>query len=67
MDNIIVIAVVALILGLACLYIHRAKKHGVKCIGCPNGVNCSRNCSGCSSTPKQKINVSELAHSAHKG
>lgn len=44
MDNILVILVVALIVGLAVLYIHKQKKHGVKCIGCPNGCSCQKNC-----------------------
>ena len=42
MDNILVILVVALIVGLAVLYIHKQKKHGVKCIGCPNGCSCPK-------------------------
>lgn len=42
MDNILVILVVALIVGLAVLYIHKQKKHGVKCIGCPNGCSCQK-------------------------
>ena len=51
--DIIVIAVIALILGLAIFYIVKAKKSGKKCIGCPNGASCpsgggcSGNCSGC--------------------
>jgi len=47
MTNIIVIAVVALILGLAIGYIVKAKKRGVKCIGCPAGScgSCSGSCS----------------------
>ena len=48
MKDIILVVVVLLILGLAVLYIVRAKKKGVKCIGCPNGSTCSGNCAGCS-------------------
>ena len=48
MANIIVIAVVGLIVGLAGGYIYKEKKRGVKCIGCPEGCSCSGNCSGCS-------------------
>lgn len=40
MENFIIIAVVALIIGLAVSYIHKEKKRGVKCIGCPNGCSC---------------------------
>lgn len=42
MTDIIVIAIVAIILGLAIGYIVRAKKRGTKCIGCPEGT-----CGGC--------------------
>ena len=37
----IVIAVIALILGLVCLYLYQAKKKGKKCIGCPYSDSCS--------------------------
>ena len=42
------IAIIAVILGLAIWYIYRSKKRGVKCIGCPDGAKCSGNCAGCS-------------------
>ena len=45
--DIIVIAVIALILGLAVFYIIKAKKSGKKCIGCPDSGSCSGACSGC--------------------
>lgn len=55
MTNLLVAAVLALILGAAILYIYRAKKRGVKCIGCPSGQACASvqggcpgGCSGCS-------------------
>ncbi len=44
MTNLIIVAVVLLILGAAAAYIIRAKKTGVKCIGCPSGCNCSGSC-----------------------
>lgn len=44
----IIIAVVAAVIGLVIFYIYKAKKKGVKCIGCPDGAKCSGNCSGCS-------------------
>ena len=47
MDNAIIIAIVALILGLAIFYIVKSKKSGRKCIGCPDSGNCSGNCSCC--------------------
>ena len=43
MENAIIIAVIALILGLAVFYIYKAKKKGKKCIGCPY----SGSCGGC--------------------
>lgn len=55
MENIIIIAVVVIIVGLAALYIYKAKKSGQKCIGCPHSKSCNKtehlcggNCSGCS-------------------
>ena len=61
MENIIIIAVVAIIVGLAGFYVYKAKKSGKKCIGCPDGCSCSSQkkeqkqtgcgcgCSGCNS------------------
>ena len=45
--DILVIAVIAVIVGLVMWYIHRSKKKGIKCIGCPDGAKCSGSCSGC--------------------
>ena len=49
MADLIVIAIVAVIVGAAACYIYKAKKRGVKCIGCPAAKNgtCGGNC-GCS-------------------
>ena len=57
MENIIIIAVVAIIIGLAGGYVYKAKKSGQKCIGCPHSKvcnstsesahSCSGNCGGC--------------------
>lgn len=48
----LIIAIVAVIIGGAALYIYQAKKRGAKCIGCPDSGTCSGqcsgNCSGCS-------------------
>ncbi len=49
MDNFIIVAVLAVIIGAALAYVIKAKKRGVKCIGCPDGAKCSGNCSCCSS------------------
>ena len=48
MTDILIIAVLAAILGGAGWYVYRAKKQGVKCIGCPDAKTCAGNCSGCS-------------------
>ncbi len=46
MDNIAILVVIAVILALAIAYIVRAKKKGVKCVGCPYAEGCSKGC-GC--------------------
>ena len=55
MDNIIIVAVILAIIGLAAWYVIKAKKSGKTCIGCPdNGncpsqknVKCNGNCTSC--------------------
>ena len=47
MDNIIVIAVVALIVSLAAWYIQKEKRRGVQCVGCPDSKTCGGNCGSC--------------------
>jgi len=37
--DVIIIALIALIIGLAVIYIYKAKKSGKKCIGCPDGCS----------------------------
>jgi hypothetical protein len=44
----VVIGIIVLILGGVGWYLHRAKKKGVKCVGCPDSKTCSGNCAGCS-------------------
>ncbi|MBQ8526910.1 MAG: FeoB-associated Cys-rich membrane protein [Lachnospiraceae bacterium] len=46
MANVIVVGILALILGISVTYIVKAKKAGVKCIGCPAGATCSGHCNG---------------------
>lgn len=46
MVNVILWIIVGLILVGAVLYIIKAKKKGVKCIGCPAGATCSGHCNG---------------------
>ena len=46
MENLLIIAIIVLIVGLAAGYVVKAKKNGRKCIGCPG--NCSKKgCPGC--------------------
>ena len=40
MGEIIAILVIVLVIGFAIFYTVKAKKSGVKCIGCPNAKNC---------------------------
>ena len=50
MVNLLIIAIVGTIVGLAVGHILKSKKRGVKCIGCPEGCSCTTgNCSGCTS------------------
>lgn len=50
MEDIIIIVILAVVLGLAAFYIYKQKKKGSKCIGCPYGCSCSsKNEGGCGS------------------
>ena len=51
MADIIVIIILVLLTGGAAAYMIRAKKNGVKCIGCPAGGSCP----GSGKTPKKKL------------
>jgi len=50
----IIIAVIAVIIGLAAFYVIKAKKSGKKCIGCPADClnSCQGSCNGCSGCNK---------------
>ncbi|MBQ9975874.1 MAG: FeoB-associated Cys-rich membrane protein [Clostridia bacterium] len=57
MTDLIIIAVVVVIVGLAGFYVYRAKKSGKKCIGCPEGCSCSSkegSCSCCHNSEEKK-------------
>ena len=41
MENIIAVLVLAVLIGGVAAYLVRAKRSGVKCVGCPAGGNCS--------------------------
>ena len=47
MENLIIIVIMVLIVGLAGGYVYKAKKSGKKCIGCPDSGSCSKNCGCC--------------------
>ena len=51
MANIISVLVLVVIVGSAIFYIIKAKKKGVKCIGCPAGGNCPSS----KTLPKKKL------------
>ena len=44
MIDILIIAMILAIVGLAGFYIYRAKKKGTKCIGCPDSGTCQGKC-----------------------
>ena len=46
MVNYILIALIAAIIGGAGFYIHREKKKGAVCIGCPHAGSCGGKCGG---------------------
>ncbi len=48
MADLIIVIVLLVILGVAVAYIVKAKKSGVKCIGCPAGADCAHKCQGAS-------------------
>lgn len=48
-DNIIVILIIAVIVGLAINYIYKEKKAGNHCIGCPHSKSCASAKNGCCS------------------
>ena len=55
MTDILVIGVVAVVFVAALRYIHKEKKRGIQCVGCPDAPRCSGNCAGCSGgCPHQK-------------
>ena len=57
MKDIIIVAILVIILGLAALYIIKAKKSGKKCIGCPDSgcsTCCSGGCHGCGGCANNK-------------
>ncbi len=52
--DIIVIAILVLIISLACAYIYKERKKGRHCIGCPSAGRCPRRNMGCSGDSRAK-------------
>lgn len=53
MTDILILAVIGMIIGLAAGYIRKEKKKGNPCVGCPYGASCASKgkeggCVGCS-------------------
>ena len=44
MENYIILAILAAIIGCIVFYLVRAKKKGQACVGCPYAKNCSGKC-----------------------
>lgn len=53
MENLIIGIILLVIIGGAVAYLIRAKRSGVKCVGCPAGGNCSAS----HKTKKKKLNA----------
>lgn len=45
--DILIVAVLLVIVGIAAGYIIKEKRNGAKCIGCPSSKNCAHKCAGC--------------------
>ena len=56
MTDIIIIVVLAVILGVALLYMKKEKEKGVTCVGCPDADVCAkrRNGEACGSADSKK-------------
>ena len=50
----LILGIIVLILGAVIFYLQKAKKKGIKCVGCPDGGKCAGNCSGCSGGCQKK-------------
>ena len=48
MIDIILVFIIGAIVGLASGYLRKARKKGVKCMGCPDSSTCSGSCGSCS-------------------
>ena len=46
MQDLVLVLVLLVIIGLAGRYVYKARKNGQKCIGCPAGCCCSKKMDG---------------------
>lgn len=60
--NIILVAVLVVIVGLAALYIYKSKKAGAVCIGCPYAKQCGKKSSGCSCNENKNNSGGSCCH-----
>lgn len=58
MEDLIIIAVVAVLLVGAFAYLYRAKRAGKRCVGCPDGCSCGGHC-GCK---EQKAEIQDFGN-----
>lgn len=60
MADFLITVLLLVIVGSAVVYIVKAKKRGVKCIGCPSGSTCSHKCASCCGcSPESKDDAGE--------
>ena len=50
----IIIAAIIIIIGLAVIYIIKAKKSGQKCVGCPYSKTCGKSSNNCTCNKENK-------------
>lgn len=59
MADILIILVIAAVVGLAGWYLRRARKRGIRCVGCPGGCSCGGKC-GCREHSEETSNSTNL-------
>ena len=56
MENMIAVLVIVILVGSAAAYLIKAKRSGVKCVGCPAGGNCSSKNKHCVQSVTDSLN-----------
>lgn len=56
MADVMIILILVLAVGSACLYIHRSNKKGIKCVGCPYAASCAtqETCTGSTNVEEEQ-------------